>query len=193
MSMMVGLLLVAAAFAVAGGADARAEPRAQKAQKAEDGPPVHDRPLQVYLAKGQANACGEGCSEWIAVEGRFDRDAAGRVSAFLRRHAARKLPVYFDSPGGSGTAAIAIGRQLRKLGVTTGAGKTIPKGCAAASDRSNACGAAKRTAQAVAAEWRADANCSSACVWALIGGKVRDVAPTARLGVHSGKLSVTRQ
>jgi len=34
----------------------------------------------------------------------------------------------------------------------------------------------------------ASGRCSSACVYALIGAKVRQVPPGARLGVHSGKL-----
>jgi hypothetical protein len=169
-----------------------AEPRTQKPP--QSGAPVRQQPfLHIYFAKGEANACGEGCSEWIAVEGRFDRDAAARVNAVLRGHAARRLPVYFQSLGGSGTAAIAIGRQLRRLGFTTGVAATIPRGCTSAQDTSVPCQVAKRSSSPVAAEWRPDANCSSACVWALIGGKVRHVPPSARLGVHSGKLMVTRK
>ena len=43
------------------------------------------------------------------------------------------------------------------------------------------------------AEWRPDGICNSACVWALLGGKVRHVPPSARLGVHSGKMTMMRQ
>jgi hypothetical protein len=184
------LILLAAGLALANAADAAAEPRAQKAQKA---PAAHELPLHMYLAKGEANACGDGCGMWIAVEGRFDAGAAGRVNAFLKRHAARKLPVYFHSPGGSSRDALAVGRQLRQLGLTTGVGRTVPRGCASASDASDACRAAKRSPQPVAAEWRPDGICSSACVWAMIGGKVRQVPPAARLGVHSGRLTLFRK
>jgi hypothetical protein len=182
-------MVLAVALALGVAADAGAESRGQNPQKA---PPAQEVPLQIYLAKGEPHACGEGCSEWIAVEGWFDRDAAGRVHAFLKRHGARKLPVYFHSPGGNAAAAFAIGRQLRQLGLTTGAGTTIPRGCASASDRSAACHAAKRSAQPVAAVWRPDATCNSACVFALLGGKVRQVPPSGRLGVHSAKLTLTR-
>ena len=58
----------------------------------------------------------------------------GRAIAFLKRHAARKLPVYFHSPGGSEPDAIAIGRQLRQLGITVGVGATVPHGCASVRD-----------------------------------------------------------
>ena len=187
------LAMLAAAVALACAANASAEPRG-KAQKAPKEPPAaHDLPLHLYLAKGDANACGEGCSEWIAVEGRFDTGAAGRVSAFLRRHGARKLPVYFHSPGGSSRDALGIGRQLRQLGLTTGVGRTVPRGCASPSDSSDACRLAKRSPQPVAAELRPDGSCSSACVWAMIGGRVRHVPPAARLGVHSGRLTLFRK
>jgi hypothetical protein len=206
------LALLAAASAIAFAANAAAQPRAEKGQaekgqkaeksqkaKSEKGqkpqkaPVPKDTPLHLYLAKGEPNACGEGCSEWIAAEGSFDGAAPARVQTFLKRHGARKLPVYFSSPGGSGNAAMEIGRQFRRLGITVGVGTTIPRGCASGGDQSEGCRAAKRSAQAVPAEWRPDSRCSSACVWALAGGKARHVPPAARLGIHSPKFSVTRR
>jgi hypothetical protein len=195
-------LLLAAAMTLGCVTGVASEPSAERAPKAASQPkvtseqkaaPAQQSPLRIYLAKGEANACGEGCSEWIAVEGWFDRNAAERVSAFLKRHDARKPPVYFDSPGGSGAAAFAIGRQLRKLGFATGAAKTIPRGCTSADDSSKACSTAKHSPPAVVAQWRPDANCSSACVYALLGGKERHVPASARLGVHSAKLELTRR
>jgi hypothetical protein len=188
-----GLVLLAAALALACAAEAGAQTREQKAQGAQKAPAAHDLPLHAYVAKGEPNACGEGCSEWIAVAGRFDAGSASRVQAFLKRHAARKLPVYFHSPGGSEREAFAIGRQLRQLGITVGVGATVPRGCASARDTAAACAAAKRSPQPVAAEWRPDATCSSACVWALLGGKLRHVPPAARLGVHSSKMTLMRR
>jgi hypothetical protein len=190
-------VLLAAGVALLCTDDVGAQTRAQKApmQKApaQKGPAAHGLPLHVYLAKGEANACGEGCSEWIAVEGRFDSGSTGRVIAFLQRHGARKLPVFFYSPGGDGRAAIAIGRFLRARGMTAGVGKTVPIACTSASDMAAACRAAKRSAQAVAAEWQPDGVCNSACVFAVIGGKARQVPPSARLGVHSVKLTLFRK
>ena len=102
------LAMIVAALVLACAAHARAEPRAQKAP-AQKAPQV---PLHLYLAKGEANACGEGCSEWIAVEGFFDAGAAGRAQAFLRRYGARKLPAFFHSPGGNTDAAMATNRRV---------------------------------------------------------------------------------
>ena len=189
------LAMIVAALVLACAANASAQPKAPKAEKAPKRKKKSNpkAPLHLYLAKGESNACGDGCSEWIAVEGRFDRGSAGRAIAFLKRHAARKLPVYFSSPGGSEPDAIAIGRQLRQMGATVGVGATVPHGCASARDTAAACDAAKRLPQPVVAEWRPDAACSSACVWALLGGKVRHVPPAARLGVHAGKTTLTRK
>lgn len=70
---------------------------------------------------------------------------------------------------------------------------TIPHACASAADQSPACRAARRSSQAVAAEWRPNGGCNSACVYAVIGGKVRDVPPAARLGVHAAKTTIYRR
>jgi hypothetical protein len=150
-------------------------------------------PLRFYVAKGDLDACGEGCSEWIAAEGYFDHQADGRLRAFLKRHGARKLPIYFSSAGGNGATAIAIGRQLRQLGMAAGVAKTVPRGCSTASDQSPTCRAAKRSNRPVHADWRPDGRCNSACVYALIGGKVRHVPPSARLGVHAARLTLMRK
>ncbi|MBX9776950.1 MAG: hypothetical protein K2Y71_21435 [Xanthobacteraceae bacterium] len=197
------LSMVAAAlvlvFAVNAGAEQRApkgppqqQPKEQEQPKEQRAPKLFDIPLQLYLAKGAPNACGEGCSEWIAVEGDFDVNAASRVQAFLNRHGARRLPVFFQSPGGDARAAMAVGRLLRQRDVTAGVGATIPQGCTSINDWSNACKAAKRSAQPVAAAWWPNTGCHSACVYALLGAKVRLVPPSSRLGVHAVRMMTPR-
>lgn len=194
--------MLAAALVLAHAVNAGAQPRGQKAPKGQKAqqeqpkqpkaPALLDVPLQLYLAKGARNACGEGCSEWIAIEGDFDANAAARVQAFLNRHGARKLPIFIQSPGGNTTAARAIGRLLRQRGLTVGVAATVPNGCTSINDRSEACRALKQSAQPVAATWWPNATCNSACVYALIGGKARLVPPSARLGVHAVRLVVKR-
>src|SRR5262249_14612564 len=78
-----------------------------------------------------------------------------------------------------------IGRLLRKRDMTAGVSTTIPAGCRGAAEA--ACKALKHSGQSVAAELSSVAACNSACVYALIGAKARQVPPGARLGVHSGK------
>jgi len=82
---------------------------------------------------------------------------------------------------------------MRERQMTAGVAKTLPAGCASATEPpaggDKACRELKRSGQRVAAELRAmDGNCNSACVYALIGAKVRQVPPGAGLGVHASKL-----
>jgi hypothetical protein len=147
-------------------------------------------PLVLYVATGEPNACGDGCSEWIAAEGSFDSGAAYRFGAFLRAQPGRsKLPIFFHSPGGLQTQALAIGRLMRERQMTAGVAKTRPTACTELPPDDKACLAVKRSRHKVAAALQTiDANCNSACVYALIGAKTRHVLPGSVLGVHSTKL-----
>jgi hypothetical protein len=147
-------------------------------------------PMLFYFAKGDPNACGQDCDEWIAAEGYVDSGAPQRLRDVLNRSAKRGLPIFFHSPGGLDLPAMAIGRLLHERGMTAGVSRTIPAACTAAvSDVDASCGALKRAGQVVPSELHNVAGCSSACVFALIGAKVRKVPPGARLGVHSGDAS----
>ena len=50
-----------------------------------------------YVARGAADACGQGCSEWIAAEGTVQWDTHKRLIAILDRQAGRRLPVIIHS------------------------------------------------------------------------------------------------
>ena len=142
-------------------------------------------PMAFYLAKGEPDACGPGCNEWIAAEGLIDRNAAQRFRAFLQRHGQRKLPVYFHSPGGALSNAIAIGRVMRQRGLTAAVGRTIPQGCNPLLEREEACDALKRSGRQLSAELRsARALCGSACVYALVGAKVRLSFDPKSVSIH---------
>lgn len=161
-----------------------AEPRTPKLIEHVE---IEKSPLLFYLARGTPDACGEGCSEWIAAEGQFDLGSFERLRAFLKRVPGRKLPIYFYSPGGLTDNALAIGRLLRQREMTAGVAKTIPDICEGKS--ADACRALKRSGQTLAARWRSiDAGCNSSCVYALIGAKTRDVPPGVSVGIHSSKV-----
>ena len=90
-----GLLLIAAALGLAAGTPASAQrapsspappatskpaaPASKPAapQKSASLPP----PIVFFVAKGDANACGLGCSEWIAADGTIDAGADDRLRA----------------------------------------------------------------------------------------------------------------
>src|SRR5262245_56691405 len=143
-------------------------------------------PMIFYVAKGAPDACGRGCSEWIAAEGAFDTGAAARLRTFLSKHRDANGPIYFHSPGGLADRAFSIGRMMRQRGMTAGVSRTRPEACRTLNEK--ACNALKRSGQTLTAELNALATCNSACVYALIGATERRVPPGARLGVHSSKL-----
>jgi hypothetical protein len=142
--------------------------------------------MVFYVAKGAPDACGPGCSQWIAAEGAFDAGSPARLRALLAKPHTAGLPIYFHSPGGLADRAFAIGRLMRERGIVAGVSRTLPDACRKLSDR--ACAALKRSGKPLAAELRAIAVCNSACVYALVGAKERDVPPGARLGVHAARL-----
>jgi hypothetical protein len=185
------LLRCALVIAVtAGSAAAQADRRGKSAPKSKPQASPITTPMLFYAAKGQPDACGPGCSEWIAAEGQFDLGAPQRLRTFLARLGGRKLPIFFQSSGGLQEQAVVIGRLLREREMTAGVSRTVPSGCVGASEA--ACRALKQSGQTLDAELRSVASCNSACVYALVGGKVRQVPPGARLGVHSGKLIQVR-
>jgi hypothetical protein len=55
-------------------------------------------PIVFYVAKGDPNACGPGCGEWIAAEGTIDENAPRRLRGLLNGLGQRKLPIFFILP-----------------------------------------------------------------------------------------------
>lgn len=142
-------------------------------------------PIEFYVAHGDANACGPGCSEWIAAVGKIDAGAADRFRQLLRTLGNRRPPIYFHSPGGKVNDAMELGRLFRDKKFAVSVGQTVPLGCGSDKQSVDACAARKRAGQAVEAEISATAYaCNSSCVYALAGGAVRLVPPWVKLGIH---------
>jgi hypothetical protein len=153
--------------------------------------PGHAPKLVIYLAKGEANSCGQGCDRWIAIEGAVDAGAALRVRQFLRGVNDTQRPIYFHSPGGELRQALAIGRLLRARKATGRVGRTVVSACAAGSQVDDACLKVKTGGGEVQADLvTRGAICNSACGYLFLGATTREVAPDAALGVHSSKLIV---
>jgi hypothetical protein len=152
------------------------------------GPPAqhYPDPMILFVAKGKPNACGPGCSEWIAADGTFDWPGVEqRFRDFFASLHDRNLPIFFNSRGGNLRGSLVIGRLLRERRMTAAVGKTLPSGCRNARDPS--CGRLVKSGRELKAELRtSDAICHSACVFALAGASVRRVGD-ARLGVHGGR------
>src|SRR5262245_32447066 len=126
------VLAIAIVIGLAGPAAAQADrptkpaPPSNVAPKAKKDVVPDRTPMVFYVAKGEPNECGQGCSEWIAAEGYIDLGAAHRLRAFLRDSGRRQLPIFFYSPGGMQAQALAMGRLLRQQGMTAGVAETVP-------------------------------------------------------------------
>ena len=195
------LLAVALGLAAASPASAQRAPAADPQRPAPSKPATPDTksgplppPIVFFVARGDPNACGVDCREWIAAEGTIDTGADNRLRALLKKLGGRKLPIFFHSPGGSVQTGLAIGRLMRERGLTAGVGWTVPAGCDPKDQREPACDRLKRSGRdLVAVLDTGHAMCNSSCVYALVGAATREVGAGIQLGVHSSAISFTLQ
>jgi hypothetical protein len=141
--------------------------------------------MVFYDAHGEVNACGPGCSEWIAAEGKIDRSTADRLQRLLAQLKGARPPLFFHSPGGSVTGSISLGEIIRARKLTVSVGHTVPLNCDADPKGQNSCDAEIRTGHPIEAKLDLlTAMCNSGCVYALAGGVVRLIPPWVTLGIH---------
>ena len=147
---------------------------------------VRSEPMIFVVATGEPNACGRGCTEWIAGEGRFDEGAAQRFREFLAVLAKRDLPIFFNSDGGLVREAVQIGSILRENRMTAGVARTVVEGCQLGFPLDDACRHLMQSKREHKARlYYGGARCASACVYAMVGALTRHVDPGATLRIHS--------
>lgn len=147
--------------------------------------PAATRPMIFYSAHGEANACGPGCSEWIAAEGKIDRGTPDRLQHLLGELKGARPPIFFHSPGGLVAGSISLGEIIRARKLTVSVGRTVPLNCDGNSKSQNSCDADIRAGQPIEAKLDLlTAMCNSGCVYALAGGVVRLIPPWVTLGIH---------
>jgi len=139
--------------------------------------------MVFYVAHGPADACGPGCSDWIAAEGTVQFDTFKRLIAILDRQGSRKLPVVIHSWGQSNlNVAVSLGRILRDRGIDATAAATEVGACKGKSDAE--CFALKRPGGPLdAKENLAEVRCDLACVLMLSGGVHRALPADSRVVV----------
>ena len=144
-------------------------------------------PMIFFVAKGEPNACGPGCSEWIAAEGTFDGpQVERRFRDLLNILKGRNLPIVFNSLGGIIGEALVLGRILRERRMAASVGKSYPEGCKARLAADESCRRIMEANREIKAQLRTTgAVCSSACVYALLGASTRHVPAGARVGIHA--------
>lgn len=133
-----------------------------------------------YVAHGAPNACGPGCSDWIAAEGTVQWDTHKRLFNILDRNAGRKLPLIIHAWGESNlNVATTLGRILRERGVDTTVGITETEVCRGKAEPD--CFALKRLGGPLDARIKPlEAPCDTTCVLMLAGGVHR----TLPAGTH---------
>ena len=137
-------------------------------------PPVSagDRGLPMRFdlrLQGPADACGSACKTLISAAGAITPETARDFKLFAQAHNLgndlRNATVVLDSDGGSVLGAIALGREIRRLALTTMVGRTIDIAPAQGGE--------------VRATLSPRADCESMCAFVLLGG-VHRIVPSAR-------------
>jgi hypothetical protein len=137
-----------------------------------------------YVAHG-ADACGPGCSDWIAAEGTVEWDTLKRLIAILDRQAPRKLPVVIHDWGGDLKVSTSLGRILRGRGIDTTEGTTEIEACDGKSEAD--CFTLKRQGGPFDARMNlSEPRCDLPCVLILAGGVHRSLPPGTRMRLKPG-------
>jgi hypothetical protein len=133
--------------------------------------PANSRTLPMSFAIGQESAsqCGATCGVLVFASGMITKDTPRRLEAFAREHDIDGATVALDSDGGSVRGALALGRLIRELGLSTTVGRK-----------------AERSTTGSRGGTRAilPANCESMCAFVLLGGVKRMVPAQSRVLVH---------
>jgi hypothetical protein len=177
------VVVLACLFHGASGVMAQTPPEPTKTPPAPNAATI--APIEFYLARGEPDACGRGCDEWIVAEGRIDVGAADRLRALLAKLGNRRPPLYLHSPGGSVTGSLELGHLFRDRKLQVSVAHTVPLACNRDKPQDNSCDAQKRSGQPIEAAFDPTiAMCNSGCVYALVGGAVHVVPPWVKLGIH---------
>ena len=123
-----------------------------------------------WMREGPADKCANHCREWISASGAIVDSTVQDFEAFARTRDVRGATIVLDSPGGNVIQGLALGKEFRRLELTTSVGRAekIPSN--------------NRNDQRAILLPRA--TCNSMCVFLLLGGIQRHVPDDARILVH---------
>jgi hypothetical protein len=123
-----------------------------------------------YWQEAPSEACGRACRNWVSATGAITGETPRDFEAFAKQHNLKGAMMALDSDGGSVLGALALGRAIRALGMSTTVGKTVDLGAA---DRGRKRGRLVPRAY-----------CESMCAFVLLAGVERRVPGEARVLVH---------
>lgn len=153
--------------------------------------PIYDAPMRVVIVQSDSNLCKDICPQWIAAEGEITGATPAQFAKVLKQLGKRKLPVLIRSPGGSISAALEIGRMIRKRGLDVAVGWTSYSGCAP--DKKGCKLPEEQRGVYRGLALSSQAFCNSACHLVLASGTVRLAAADAYVGVHQPRTVWTRE
>jgi len=130
--------------------------------------PSRSAPMQFTMRQDAAN-CGPDCKVWVSATGMIRAETVRDFEVFAAKNNLRGSTVVLNSEGGSVHGAIALGRSIRKLDMTTTVGRTVD---------------AKGASDPRIASIIPRADCESMCAFVLLAGAKRVVPPEARVRVH---------
>jgi hypothetical protein len=119
--------------------------------------------------EGPSHACGARCRSFVSAVGAITSETVRDFQAFAKANKLDGLTIALDSDGGSVLGALSLGREIRRLGMTTTVGKTVPLSTEGGKRR---------------ARLAPSAYCESMCAFVLLAGVERQVPPEARVMVH---------
>ncbi|MFZ1198172.1 MAG: hypothetical protein WBQ54_23490 [Pseudolabrys sp.] len=136
-------------------------------------PRASDRALPMRFelrTQGPSETCGSNCKVFISASGAITAETPRHFLLFAQNHDLTGATVAIDSDGGSVLGAIALGREIRKLKLTTTVGRLVdvPGG----------------KLDEGRASLSTNADCESMCAFVLLGGVSRTVPADARVMVH---------
>jgi hypothetical protein len=144
----------------------------QAAAQAQNPGPASAAPMPMrfeWVREGPAEQCGDQCREWISATGAIVDSTVQDFVAFARQRNVRGAVIVLDSPGGNVVQGLALGREFRRLEVTTSVGRTVKLIPGKGEQR---------------AALSPHATCNSMCVFVLLGGVKRHIPDEARIFVH---------
>jgi hypothetical protein len=171
------LAVLASALGLASAVAAAAPSKPNQAEP----PKVTAPPMRVVIVRDSRAGCEPNCAEWISAQGEITKDTPAQFRRIFKTLGAKKLPIFITSPGGAVGPAMAIGHEIRKLGLDVAVERTIFQMCEAPAptcDLANLKDGDKGRPEPIAA------TCSSACVLILAAGTQRLVPFYGFVGVH---------
>ena len=128
-------------------------------------------PMHFALRQqGPAQVCGTTCKTYVVASGAITADTPAEFLHFAKNLNLKGALVVLESEGGSVHGAIALGREIRRLGLDTTIGHIT--------DTKTAAG---EKPQGI---YDPHADCESMCSFVLLAGVHRSVPSEARLMVH---------